>query len=320
MKSISSNFEPAPLPDRITRQLAAPPSAGSGVHSWLFTMALQLHAYREPGEIVKLLTAAVKNCGRTVPPQEILDAVRNSKKGRSGGGAPSAHSSKKPRSKWPSVNEGNRAAIVTESPFNIATLKGASPAIVVDGKLDAEWFLARLFPNNPLLCIGHGPSNFATMTLQKLQQRIQLWNQSLIVPSPMSAPSGITKDGRTSQHTLSNTGPRRYLVTEFDSGTADEQAALIMHLAAYAPLVLVLSSGGKSIHAWWNCVGVAEADQLQFFRYAVSLGADPATWCRSQFVRLPQGWREDKKTLQQVYYYDPDNLPVDPIDNGKEDA
>ena len=132
MKSISSNFELAPLPDRITRKLAVPPSAGGGVHTWLFTMALQLHAYREPGEIVKLLTAAVKNCGRAVPPQEILDAVRNSKKGRSGGGAPSAHSSKKPRSKWPSVNEGNRAAIVKESPFNIATLKEESPAIVVE--------------------------------------------------------------------------------------------------------------------------------------------------------------------------------------------
>lgn len=320
MKSISSKFDPDPLPDRIARQLTAPPSAGGGVHSWLFTMALQLHDYREPGEIEKLLTAAVKNCGRTVPPQEILDAVQNSKNGVARGGAPSARSSKKPRSKWPRVNEDKRAAIVKESPLTIGALKAASPAIVVDGKLDAEWFLARLFPNNPLLCLGHGPSNFTTMTLSRWNQKYQVWNQSLIVPSPMTAPTGITKDGKTSQHTLSNTGPRRYLVTEFDTGSADEQAALIMHLAAYAPLVLVLSSGGKSIHAWWNCVGVAEADQLQFFRYAVSLGADPATWCRSQFVRLPQGWREDKNALQQVYYYDPANLPVDPIDDGKEDA
>ncbi|WP_264516523.1 hypothetical protein [Luteolibacter rhizosphaerae] len=128
---------------------------------------------------------------------------------------------------------------------------------------------------------------------------------SLIVPSSMSALTGKRKkDGKVSAHTLENTGPRHYLVTEFDQGPKGEQAALIWHLKQFAPLTAVICSGGKSLHAWWNCHGVDEAKVRIFMRYAVILGADPATWTRSQFVRLPQGWRADRKALQEVVYFD----------------
>jgi hypothetical protein len=39
--------------------------------------------------------------------------------------------------------------------------------------------------------------------------------------------------------------------------------------------------------------------------YAVRLGADPHTWLRSQFVRMPEGTRENGKR-QTVNYFDPD--------------
>ena len=38
----------------------------------------------------------------------------------------------------------------------------------------------------------------------------------LIVPSPMTAPMGRKKSGGLSAHTLDNTGPRKFLVVEFD--------------------------------------------------------------------------------------------------------
>jgi hypothetical protein len=37
---------------------------------------------------------------------------------------------------------------------------------------------------------------------------------ALIVPSSMSAVTGLTKDGRESKHTLANTGPCRFLICE----------------------------------------------------------------------------------------------------------
>ena len=108
--------------------------------------------------------------------------------------------------------------------------------------------------------------------------------------------------GKESEHALSNTGPRTYLVCEFDHGTADEHAAILYHLALFAPLVMVVHSGGKSLHGWFYVKGEPEDNVAAFFRYACKLGADKATWTRSQFVRMPQGVRENGN-VQAVYYY-----------------
>ena len=117
----------------------------------------------------------------------------------------------------------------------------------------------------------------------------------------MSAPTGLTKEGKESAHALSNTGPRRFLIVEFDQGTLDEHATLLGHLAGFAPLVCAVHSGGKSLHGWFYVHGQPEDRILKFFRYAVSLGADPATWTRSQFVRMPDGTRDNGKR-QTVFF------------------
>ncbi len=81
-----------------------------------------------------------------------------------------------------------------------------------------------------------------------------------------------------------------------DPWLLDKQAALLWHLAQFAPLALVVFSGGKSAHSWFFCEGPAEDKLTRFFDYATSLGADPKTWSRSQFVRIPDGERSDGKT------------------------
>jgi hypothetical protein len=104
--------------------------------------------------------------------------------------------------------------------------------------------------------------------------------------------------------TIENTGPRRFLVVEFDTGTFDQHAAVLCHLLRYAPLVMVVHSGNKSAHGWFFCAGGQESAVERFFRYAVSLGADPATWTRCQLVRMPDGQRDNGKR-QSVIYFNP---------------
>jgi hypothetical protein len=123
----------------------------------------------------------------------------------------------------------------------------------------------------------------------------------------MTARSGLTKDGRESAHALSITGPRWFLGIEQDSGTIDEQSAILLHFAAIMPLALAVHSGSKSIHGWFYFEGEPEDKLLRFMRYAVSLGADPATWTRSQFVRMPDGVRDNGKR-QTVYFFNPEVL------------
>jgi hypothetical protein len=107
----------------------------------------------------------------------------------------------------------------------------------------------------------------------------------------MTEQLGRTKKGEFSYHAENNTGPRRFLICEFDSGPLDQQAALLWQLAQYAPLVVVVFSGSKSLHGFFFCEGQPEEKLQKFFNYATSLGADPRTWLRSQFVRMPEGRR-----------------------------
>jgi hypothetical protein len=304
------------LPEWLSAKVINPPNAGSGVHRWLFTISLQLHGHLSANEIASVLAAVVSNCGRPVDSREIRDAVNAAAElkkktariskvgGKSCSEVNGAYCMSKP--KWTSINSRERARIISDIPMTEHLLNILSPLSIDGDQPPLKWFLQQLFPPGSLLCIGESSHSFVTRPLVRLLTS-KLGSTELIVPSPMTAIHGMTKQGKRSMHTLSNTGARYYLVTEFDSGTADEQAALIWHLRDFAPLVMVLRSGGKSLHAWWACSGVDE----RFFRYAVSLGADPATWTRSQFVRIPQGWRADKQARQQVLFFDPSKLPVE---------
>jgi hypothetical protein len=196
------------------------------------------------------------------------------------------------------VNQEQREAIIRDS-GGLADLWELSPVRIEDSRQRTEEIIDRLFPGNPLLCCGKSNSTFDTHPRE--QWRGELAKLQFIVPSPMSAVEGVTKEGKQSRHTLSNTGPRRFLICEFDTGTPDEHAALLIHLAGYAPLVCAVHSGGKSLHGWFFVHGQPDEKVARFFRYAVSLGADRATWTRSQFVRMPDGMR-DNGNRQPVYF------------------
>jgi hypothetical protein len=303
--------------------LAAPPRAGEGVHHWLFRLSRHLHAHLRAGEIVGLLESRVANCGRFVPRHEIISAVQNSiscawhPRGNSTALKPAA------RETWPECSPERIEAICVEG-HGLAALWESSPVRIEDNRAHTEEIVARLFPGDPLLCCGRSQSKFNTEPRQAW--RGELAKLQFIVPNPMTACTGLTKEGKESTHALSSTGPRRFLVVECDFSiyardgktetkfaplirkldrggfsVADICAAVLLHLAQFAPLVCAVHSGGKSLHGWFFVHGQPEEAILKFFRYAVSLGADPATWTRSQFVRMPDGRRDNRKR-QTVYF------------------
>jgi hypothetical protein len=206
------------------------------------------------------------------------------------------------------VNQEQRAAILRDN-GGLADLWEASKPCIEDAAQHTEEIIDRLFPGNPLLCCGKSNSDFDTKPREGW--RGQMSALALIVPSPMSAVEGVTKDGRESKHTLANTGPRRFLICEFDKGTADEHAAILIHLAGYAPLVCAVHSGNRSLHGWFYVHGQPEEKVRKSFNYAVSLGADAATWTRSQFVRMCDGTRDNGRR-QTVYFLNFKPLEVKP--------
>jgi hypothetical protein len=315
------------LPQFLLDMIAGVPRAGDGVHSWIYKVARQLHAHRSEEDIFCLLKASLDDCGRSVPDREIWDAVRNAK-----ATAWRPHLPGEPvivsQPAWPARDKEKIDALVRQG-FGLQDLWERSPGRFNDDLSHTEEFIDVLFPGNPLLCVGKYAREFAT-------RRREVWRGRLsglpfIVPSPMVRIEGKKKvDNTPSQHTLDNTGPRRFLVIEFDFSikardgvtdsewaplvrawnadgisVADACSALILHLAERGPLVLAVHSGGKSVHAWFYCHGRSETVLRQFMNYAHVLGADDATWVRSQFVRVPDGLRDNGKR-QRTYFFHPE--------------
>ena len=285
------------LPQFVRDLLASAPRRGGGLNNWFYRVARVLHPFRGSAEIIELLRAAT--AGEPVKHGEIERAVERSAAAAWKPGHPSQSATQ--ISAWPKLNAEQREAIIA-SRVGLVDLWEISPLRFGDANSHTEEIIDAIFSGDPLLCAGRSNSEFATRSRE--EWRGKLAALQLIVPSPMTARIGQTQEGKESAHTLEATGPRRFLVIEQDAGTIDEQSAVLLHLAERAPLALAVHSGGKSIHGWFYCVGQAEEKLRGFMRYAVSLGADRTTWTRSQFVRMPDGTR-DNGERQTVYFLNP---------------
>jgi hypothetical protein len=285
------------LPQFVRDLLASPPQRGGGLNLWFYRVARVLHPYRDSNEIIELLRAATN--GEPVKHGEIERAVERSKATawKPGISAQSVTQT----SAWPKVNAEQREAVIASGAGRV-DLWETSPVRLEDNEPHTEEIIDRLFPGDPLLCAGQSSCDFATRS--RSEWRGELAALQLIVPNPMTARIGQTQEGKESAHALSITGARRFLVIEQDLGTIDDQAAVLLYLVKYAPLALAVHSGSKSIHGWFFCEGQSEEMLRHAMRCMATLGADPATWTRSQFVRMPDGRRDNGKR-QTVFYFNP---------------
>ncbi len=267
------------------------------MHAWLYSCARQLHAHWQPSQIFEALQSACRGVGRYVPDREIRDAVNNSQSTAwTRDGAKQAfqrgdfveRDSATVAERWPKFCPAMRDARIAD-----ALAAGACFDRFEDD--DCDDVIDDLFPGVEWLCLASGHP--ATARSRRREKWLfEAGRCDLIVPSPMTGPSGKRLDGKLSHRCLENTGERRWLVIEFDSGTMREQAALHWHFAecssinGWPRLKLVVFSGMKSLHGWYGPVGSEDVARTMM-EYAVIHGADTATWTRCQLVRLPGGLR-----------------------------
>jgi hypothetical protein len=281
------------------------PAAGAGVHRWIYYAACStVEAGQTDEDAIPVIEDLIT---REPNPANEIEAALSAARGERTASS----------IRWPQPNV-DKIEVVVRNGQSLRDLYDRSPIAVTMGESRTEEFIDALFPGNPLLCVG-GSQHFRTALRANLRGRLS--NLSLIVPSPMLRTSGRTLKGSLSAHALDNTGPRRYLVVEFDQGTLNQHSAVLLYLSEYAPLALVVFSGNRSLQGWFFCAGKPDEELEPFMKHAVSLGADRATWTRSQFVRLPDGCRRDGKKSdalkacglpnvppgrQAVLYFDPE--------------
>lgn len=286
----------------LSEQMRSCPLAGSGVHSWLFSEACRCARLG----MSKAEAEAVLQPAMTRPPSpktEIRDAVNAAYREVGASDRPwrgVMDNRPKPGPRWPSCNDEQREAAASRY-GGMSDLWELSPVRLDLEDRQAEAVADILFPGNPLLCCGHSLSGFDT--LPRDEWRGRLAGLQFIVPSPMLTRYGRRQsDGELSAHTLNNTGKRRFIIIEQDTGSPDLQAGVLMHLSETAPLVLAVMSGGKSVHGWFFCEGRNEDSLRLWFSKAVALGADPKLWTRSQFTRTPDGTRDNGKRQKPIYF------------------
>jgi hypothetical protein len=240
------------------------PTEGRGVNKWTFLTACQ--GFKRGWSETKVREYLAQHTTRTgrKADEEIERAIERAPEWIKRGKASSIR-------KWPELSRVRRQEAISNGKITVEELRRISP----QKQMSAQQVLPILFPGDPLI--------WATMSVGSPGDTLPLrqWLpvagiQQFIVPSPMIG-RDIPHNGK-SRRCLTNTGPRRFLFIESDIGTADEQTAILWHLARFAPFVLAVHSAGKSVHGWFYVANRSEAEIREFMEYAVSLGADDATF------------------------------------------
>lgn len=140
---------------------------------------------------------------------------------------------------------------------------------------------------------------------------------NLVVPNLARSRTGKTQEGEISKRALTMFPQRDYIVLESDLGkeTEDTQAALIrftQKVLNQRP-VMVVRSGGKSLHAWFKMRNLGESKVERLLRELAGL-FDTAALNRHQLFRLPNGWRDvgsgEPLVKQEVILFDHEALAL----------
>jgi len=243
---------------------------------------------------------------------------------------------------WPEPNVAEVERVVAAYPRVTLNTLRQSPRNRASTYTQAQIIEAITYPKQ-LVCAGLSfdtPMVFPIETiLGKRSDLLTKWE--FIVANPMTKRSGRTKPApgkpareypRTADN-ASKEAERRWVVVECDfkkekdgkptiwpatiekweaQGISVKDAAtrLLAHLLNHhrQQVSLVVDSGGASLHCWINARAFALGKLKEFQDHACVLGADPASYRLSQFVRFPGGLRAGGNR-QEILYYNPDALP-----------
>jgi hypothetical protein len=98
------------------------------------------------------------------------------------------------------------------------------------------------------------------------------------------------------------------VIVEFDQPDPEWQPSLILELAEIAAQkpAVVLWSGQKSLHSWWEIGDATPCAVEAFENEAIRIGGDRVFFGdhqRAQMARLPMATRKSNGNIQQVIFW-----------------
>ena len=187
-----------------------------------------------------------------------------------------------------------------------------------------EDLLPMLFSKGDLICAtGDTTKGIPKLfTLEEITERSDLRERYFISPSTYRTKEGVKIDGNDYHSTRCDANAKgcRWMILECDLPEElqrDQFNTFAFQMAKFAPLVMAVDSGGKSVHYWFKLPVKKRSAVKQFWDIAQRYGADrrlnkfgdttPSVWVRMPNAKAqPVSEGKEPRRSQTVLYFDPD--------------
>ncbi len=297
---------------------------GCGCHPDLLRVAnYGVMAGRPPEDIHADIREAIPPGARKVPDREISAAIEKAMADHGKGGG-YIH-----RKAEPVVKDGNAArdriikqARITEE----ADLWDSSPIRLWDAPdRDAALFLEKVFRPADRVWIGERTDpGIPGVNIRTAAAWIEHFNSGgtsgpFIIINPLSGKPATIKGGDAETYRGdNNVVDFRHGLAEFDNIRREEQ--LRFWASVKLPIVALVDSGGKSIHAWIDVKHLADVGSLESWQQQIKrrlydgslapLGVDPACSNPARLGRLPGHFRKEKNAYQKILWLSPEGRTI----------
>jgi hypothetical protein len=186
---------------------------------------------------------------------------------------------------------------------------------------DAILILKTLFKPDEKVFIG---DRHNTDTIRPVGEWINDLNNGgttvpFIIINPLNGIPAPTKSGdKTTLRGDANVATYRYCMAEFDTLSREDQ--IRFWAAVKLPIVCLIDSGGKSIHAWIDVQKLATVETLEqwqteiknrlYDQILIPLGVDAACSNPARLSRLPGHYREEKQAWQRLLWLSPEGRSI----------
>lgn len=297
------------------------PAPGWGCHPALLSAAnYGVMAGKDPEQLKDEIHQAIPDGKRRVREQEVTDAVNKALQDHQ-----NKHFTPKPRPK-PIIQDGEKALqkIIDQGQItDDADLWEASPIrLLNEPDQDPALLLETLFEDNDLLFIGERyQAGLMGDTIRTAGQWKTHFNGGATSPHIIINPlDGVPRATRTGDSmTLrgdANVKPFRYCLIEFDNLSREKQIRFFS--AVKLPVVALIDTAGKSIHAWIDVQKLLEINTLEdwesqikirlYDRILKPLGVDGACSNPARLSRLPGHIRDGK--FQKILWLSREGKPI----------
>lgn len=301
-----------------------PPGKGLGCHTSLLSVAnYGAIAGVAPTRMYDDIRAAIPRGNRKIRSREIQDAIDRACTDHTAGPF-TLHAKPKPV-----VRNGKDALkqLLAQGKYSDeADLWEASPIrLLVEPAQDAPLFLSILYEPEELIWIGdRHQAGIRGMTIRTRDDWIRYYKNGgtlrpHIILNPVNGlPAPVKSGGRTTLRGDANILSYRFCLAEFDSLSRSDQ--IRFWSAVKLPIVALIDSGGKSIHAWIDVQELAMIETPDHWetsikcrlydRQLVPLGVDCACSNPARLSRLPGHFREEKGRYQRLMWLSPEGRSI----------